>query len=107
MVKVKVQADALQCGGAGAGGDVVERRRGHRTRLAFHAAYSAACFLHKSLFGASDVVQLAQIGASQVPLRLPGTFQSQSSVERFPQGQRFARPLVQTIAEPPPGMETW
>tara|TARA_R110002167_G_scaffold12963_4_gene54849 strand:- start:412 stop:525 length:114 start_codon:yes stop_codon:yes gene_type:complete len=37
-------------------------------------------------------VQVRQSGLSQVPLRRPGTFQSQSWVESLPQAQRW-RPL--------------
>ena len=51
------------------------------------------------------MVQLEQIGASQVPLRRVGTFQSHSSVPGLPHRQRFALP-VQTIAEVPSGSLT-
>jgi hypothetical protein len=47
-----------------------------------------------------------QIGASQVPLRLPGTFQSQSRKASRPHLQRFRLPDEQTIAAPPPDMVT-
>jgi hypothetical protein len=54
--------------------------------------------------GAGDVEQLGHSGASQVPLLFAGIFQSQSRVSRLPQRQR--RVGVQTIAVPPPGIET-
>jgi len=44
-----------------------------------------------SFSGAGDVAQLAQIGASQVPDRRSGTFQSQSLVATRPQAQRSLR----------------
>lgn len=82
----------------------IEEGRGdhHRDCRAFH---SAECVAHRSFSGAGDEVHFGHSGASQVPLFLVGTFQSQSSVARLPQRQRLV--LVQTIAVPPPGIETW
>lgn len=51
-----------------------------------------------SFSGAGEVVHVAQIGASQVPERLVGTFQSHSTVAGRPQAQRLRGPLEQTIA---------
>jgi hypothetical protein len=59
------------------------------------------------LSGAGEVAQRSQIGASHVPLSRAGTFQSQSSVAGRPQAQRLVgRRLPQTMALPPPGIET-
>ncbi len=63
-----------------------------------------ACFAHRSLSAAGLVEHRGQSGASQVPLALPGTFQSHSRVARRPHRQRFV--LEHTIARPPPGNVT-
>lgn len=76
------------------------------TRLAFQASNFKACFGQRSLLGAGDVVQLLQIGASQVPLFFLSTFQSQTRVADRPQAQRWRRAGPQTIADPPPGTLT-
>ena len=73
---------------------------------AFHASNALACVRHRSLSGAGDVVQLVQMGASQVPLLFFGVFQSQISVAGRPHAHRCRRRVPQTIADPPPGRVT-
>ncbi|MFB0875501.1 MULTISPECIES: hypothetical protein [unclassified Sphingobium] len=58
------------------------------------------------MFGAGSVAWSAQIGASQVPVRRDGTFQSHRNGAGLPQSQRRRRPGEQTITAPPPGMGT-
>jgi hypothetical protein len=59
-----------------------------------------------SLSGAGDVVHLAQIGASQVPLFLVGTFQSHASVARLRHAHRCLLRVPHTIALKPFGKVT-
>ena len=77
--------------------------RGSHAR-AFH---SAACSGHKSLSGAGLWVQRAQTGASQVPERRVGTFQSHSRFAGWPHWtQRLRFSEVQTMARVPLGRVT-
>lgn len=56
--------------------------------------------------GAGDFAHRPHKGASHVPLFRPGTFQSQRKTPRLPHPHRLVRPLVQTMANPPPGSGT-
>ena len=94
---------ALHRGAAQLIGEIEEGRGDHRP--ACRKRQAVAWFAHRSFSGAGDEVHFGHNGASQVPLFLFGTFQSQSSVARLPQRQRLV--LVQTMADMPPGIETW
>lgn len=52
------------------------------------------------------MAHVAQIGLSHVPLRFPGTFQSQRRVPGRPHLHRALRRELHTMAEPPPGSLT-
>lgn len=96
MVANHVTGDRVDEGG--------KQRVHHAARSRWRSAHSTACAVHRSLFGAGDVVQRLQIGLSQVPLLRVGTFQSHSSVARRPHAQRRLGP--HTIARPPVGKVT-
>ena len=76
-------------------------------RAARHWLKAVRCWGQRSFPGAGWCAQRAHTGASHVPLFLVGTFQSHRRVAGRPQPQRWRVRDEQTMAEPPPGKETW